>query len=122
MTLTEMRTAVLQRLHALDVGSSPSPEDGDLVGDKYTALHAMLLSRNLVTWAVTEDIPAKVQDPVVAMVAALCINEFAVQEPRRSQLLSEGALDLPMASLAERQLRKSLASTYVSTPQRATYY
>lgn len=122
MTPTELKIAALVRLQVAPAGEDVDPDDFSLMGDKYTALHALLLHKRLVTWALTENIPAEAQEPVTAMLAAMAVNEFSVPEPRRSTLISEGALDLPAPSLAERQLRKTLSQPYVSTRLRTTYY
>jgi len=122
VTPTELKTAALVRLAALPAGEAADPDDFATMTTKYASLHALLLTKELVTWALTESIPVKAQEPVIAMLAAMSVNEFTVPEPRKSQLIAEGALDMPTPSLAERQLRKALARRYVSTRLRATYF
>lgn len=122
MTPTELKIAALVRLQVAGSGEDVDPDDFALMGTKYTALHAALLKKRLVTWAVTESIPIEAQEPVAAMIAAMSVNEFSIPEARKAALVAEGALDLPNPSLAERQLRKALSQPYVSTRLRTTYY
>lgn len=122
MTLNELWTAVLERLQVASPGMPVDADDAAKVEEKYTGLHAMLLDDGLVTWSSTEEVPAKAQEPVIAMLAALCAHDFGVPEPRYSKLREEGAYALPQPSLAERQLRKALASTYQTSDLRTCYF
>lgn len=97
-------------------------EDFALMGEKYEALHGILLAKSLVTWALIEDIPAKAVEPVKVMLAAFSADEFGVPEPRASILKGEGAINLPQSSPAERLLRAVLAPKYVSSPVRSDYF
>lgn len=119
MTLTELYAKTLQKLHVVAAGESADPDDTDVVADKYVALHAMLLGKGLVTWSVTASVPAKVEIPVVSMLAYLCASEFDIDP---NPLAPEGALDLPTPSLAERQLRRQLSTRYVSNPATSEYF
>lgn len=122
MTPSELKLAALRELKVISAGQDADPDDFALMGEKYTALHAMLLTDELVTWAITEDVPAKAQEPVKMMLAAFAAGDFGVPEPRLGQLMTLGGFNLPQTSLAERQLRKALASKYVSHSLRTTYY
>lgn len=122
MTPTELKTAALQRLQVLPAGENPDPDDFQLIEQKYVALHALLLQKQLVIWASNEDIPAKAQEPVIAMLAAFAVHDFSVPPQRRRELILEGGLDLPQPSIAERQLRKVLAVPYVTNTFRGTYF
>lgn len=122
MTPTELKTAALQRLRVLESGENPDPDDFQLIGTRYDGLHALLLFKQLSIWALNEDIPGKCQEPVISMLAALAVNDFPVSPQRKSDLIAQGALDLPTMSLAERQLRKALARPYIPTPQRSEYF
>lgn len=122
MTPTELKLAALRELKVIAAGQDADAGDFALMGEKYTALHAMLLTKELVTWSLTEDVPAKAQEPVKMMLAAFAADEFGVPEPRLGQLMALGGFNLPQTSLAERQLRSVLAAKYVSHPVRTTYY
>lgn len=122
MNVIELRKAALQKLQVLAAGEDAEAEDGLLIQQKYEALHAQLTEKELATWALDEDIPAKVQEPVIAMLAAMSVDEYGIAEPRRSTLIAAGALDLPQTSLAERQLRKVLSSAYIATPLTTCYF
>lgn len=123
MTATELKLATLRKLRVLAAGEDADPDDFALMGEKYVGLHAMLVEMSLVTWALSEDIPRKAEQPVISMLAAMTADDFGVAEPRASVLKAEGLLKLPQASVAERQLRGLLAPTPVSgSVQRAQYF
>lgn len=123
MTPTDLKYATLRKLKVIAAGETPNSEDFNLMTEKYLGLHAMLLEMGLVTWALTEDIPVKAEQPVIFMLAALAADEFGVPDPRASLLKAEGGLKLPQASIAERQLRALLAPAPISgSRQRATYF
>lgn len=122
MTPSELKTATLRKLKVIASGEDANPEDFALMGEKYEAVHGILLAKSLVTWALDEDIPAKAVEPLKAILAAFSADEFGVPEPRASMLKGEGALNLPQSSPAERLLRAVLAPKYVSNVLRTTYF
>lgn len=122
MTPSDLKHAALRKLKVISASESATPEDFGLMGEKYTGLHAMLLRKSLVTWALAEDIPAEVEQPLIMMLAAFAADDFGVPEPRATILKSEGGLNLPAASPAERLLRAVTAPSRVSGPVRAEYF
>lgn len=126
MTLTELKTRVLQEIGVLASADSPVIGDATIVGEKYDALYEMLLTEGLVTWTSSEDIPTFAEGPIVAMVSHLCAAPFGVSQARRVELEREGALSLPASkggpSTAEKQLRRQLGRNFVYAPMRTTYY
>lgn len=122
MTPSELYTKALQRLQVLAAGESPSAEDRALVSEKYTALHDQLLTLDLVSWGVADDIPDYVSLPVTMMLAWACAREFAASPQMMQELTLEGAVGLPVPSLAERQLRQQFARRYISTPAQSEYF
>lgn len=122
MTPSDLKTATLRKLKVIDSVNAAQPEDFALMGEKYEAVHAILLSRHLVTWALDEDIPAKAVEPLKAILAAFSADDFGVPEPRATMLKGEGALNLPQSSPAERLLRAVLAPKYVSNSVRTQYF
>lgn len=122
MTPANLRIAAARKLRILADGGTLGAEADNKLTDKYTSLHAMLLAENLVTWAFTENIPPKAEQPVIAMLAALSVDEFGVSGQRRAELLLMGALHMTPVSLAERQLRKALAPRSVSQPVPTEYF
>lgn len=119
MTLVELYEKTLQKLHVVAAGESAEPEDTALIADKYVSLHAMLLVKGLVTWTVTAAVPENAAQPVISMLAYLSASEFDIDP---NSLAPECALDLPVPSLAERQLRGQLAKSYVSYPAASEYF
>ena len=103
-------------------GTASAPEDVARVTDKYTSLHKMLIKDELATWALTEDVPEEAEQPIIAMLAAFCADEFGIPDPRYARLQIEGALFLPQLSIAERQLRRVLSKRPVAYPAGSEYF
>lgn len=126
MTLTELKTAVLQELNVLATGESPVDGDATIVADKYAGLYEMLLTEGLISWASTEDVPTFAEMPITWMVAYLSVGEFGVPAQKRQELQLKGALNLSPKlggpSLAEQQLRRQLAANFVYAPQATEYF
>lgn len=122
MTLTDLKSAVLQELRIVAVGEPAPPEYVVIVGDKYATLYDMLLTKGLVAWTATADLPDYADQPVTMMLAYLCAGPLGVSAQRRDELAPLGALDLPQPSLAERQLRRQLAKNYVPYAQATEYF
>lgn len=119
MTLQELRYRVLLKLGAVAAGDSPSPDDAAVVLMRYQALHNTLTSRDLTNWNISDEIPDELELPLVAMVAAECARDFGNADPG---IQLEGRFDLPQPSLAERQLRKTMARTYASAPVSVEFF
>lgn len=122
MTLTQLRTKVLQRLQVLATGENPDPDDGQVVADRYPSIHAILMAKNLASWSITEDIPDYLEVPMVNIVAYACATEFGITGQLMGQLALEGALNADPISLGERQLRSMQADTYKSEPAQSEYF
>lgn len=124
MTPTEIKHGALKLLGVVDVNQTPSAEQGAAVGEKYAGLHAMLLQNGLARWALTENIPAKAEQPVTWMLAYLCAvdERFGSIPAKQAELATLGALHLPSPSLGERQLRAMYARKPVSQPAQSDYY
>lgn len=95
---------------------SLSAEDRALIESAYTGLHEQLLSEGLTTWSGTDELPDWSASIMVDMVAALLVDDFGIEEPRRSALIVGGTLGMAPLSLAERKLRRQLALPYVPAP------
>lgn len=118
----QMKERIARKLGVLPVGSSLSPEDGNLIAERCTSLQRQLDELDIVQIDFTDGIDPLIDNIIVAMVAALLVDDFQLGEPKRSQIAGEGALGLPSISPAERQLRKILAPTRVSPPVRTEYF
>lgn len=117
-----MKERIARKLGVLAVGNSLSAEDGDLIGERCLSLQKQLEALEIVTLDFEAGIDELYDDIISAMVAALLVDDFMLEEPKRSTLAREGILGLPAASPAERQLRKVLAPIRVSKPVRAEYF
>jgi hypothetical protein len=117
-----MKERVARKLGVLAVGNSLSAEDGDLIGERCLSLQKQLEALEIVTLDFEAGIDELYDDIITAMVAALLVDDFMLEEPKRSKIAQEGVLGLPAASVAERQLRKIVAPIRVSKPVRAEYF
>jgi hypothetical protein len=126
MTLTQLRTRVLQRIGVLASGENPDADDADVIQKRYEMVYNLLLDKNLATWAVTEDIPDSLEIPLLQIVSYYSAAEFGIIGQLYEQLKIEGAIDLPKQmggpSLGERMLRKSQAESYSNEPAQPDYF
>jgi hypothetical protein len=103
-------------------GQQPAGGGCEPVGEKCQTIQRQLDALDIAQVDFEDGIDDEISDILVAMVAAISVDDFQLGEPKRSQIAGEGALGLPVASVAERQLRKILAPTRVSRPVKADYY
>ena len=113
VTLEDLYQRTGAKLGIVRADESLSAEDGDLLGDTYASLHDQLLSEGLCTWSASEDVPDWAAPILVDLLAALLVDHFGLEEPRRSLVKLEGTLGMAPVSLAERKLRRQLALPYV---------
>jgi hypothetical protein len=117
-----MLERIARKLGVLPVGEPLSPEDGQLIREKCLSLQAQLEAFDIVTLDFNDGIDDSYADIIADMGAALLVDDFMLPEPKRSKLASEGVLGLPVASVAERRLRKLLQPNKALRPVKAEYY
>lgn len=117
-----MKERIARKLGVLPVGTSLAPEDAQVIGERCLSVQKQLDILEIAQIDFDDGIDELYDDVIIAMVAALLVDDFMLGEPKRSELAKEGALGLPVTSPAERQLRKILAPTVVSRPVQAEYY
>lgn len=125
MTRAELLEATARELHVLAAGQPLAAGPQARLLAKYVSLHGELVTDNLVQWTNTEAIPDKASEPVVAMLAARCVNVFGVSGKRRDSILERGTYPAAAGqapSWAERALRRSMALPYIHSPQRPDYF
>lgn len=122
MTLTELKTQVLQHLGVLATSTNPNADDAAIVATKYAALYEMLLTKDLVSWAVDDDVPDEAGQPIIMMLSYLCAPTFGIVGADYDRLRGEGALDIKPISLAEKQLRIQNVQKYVSSSAQPDYF
>lgn len=122
ITLAELYQRTGAKLGILRADESLSAEDGDLIADNYVSLHDQLLSESLMTWSVSESVPEWAVPILVDMLAAMLVDQFGVEEPRRSIVVAEGILGNNPVSPAERKLRRQLAQPYVNNVVATEYF
>ena len=113
---------VARKLGVLSVGNSLSADDDLLLSEKCESIQKQLQQLDIAIIDFEDGIDDEISDVIVAMVAAISVDDFMLGEPKRTQIASEGALGLPATSPAERQLRKILAPVVVSRPVKAEYF
>lgn len=106
------------KLELVRAEQNVSAEDGAIIARYYLALHDQLLSEGLVTWKNDEAVPDWSAPIIVDMLAAMLVDEFGLEEPRRSIVKMEGVLSNNPVSPAERKLRRQVAQPYISSPIR----
>lgn len=119
MTLTDLYRKALEKLQVVAAGEPVEPADHQLVAAKYLGVYELLLGKRLVAWGVDEDIPEFASIPLVSILAYATAGEFGIDP---SRFATEGALDLPVPSLGERQLRAQIVKDYVSYPAESLYF
>lgn len=122
VSFPQFKERVARKLGVLPVSNSLSAEDAELIGEKCDAVQRQLVELEIAQVDFEDGIDELLADCIIAMVAALLVDDFMLGEPKRSKILGEGILGLPTTSVAERQLRKLLAPVIVSRPVRAEYF
>lgn len=122
VSLPQFKERVARKLGVLAVSNSLSAEDGELIGEKCDAIQKQLQDLDIATIDFDDGIEDVMVDSIIAMVAALLVDDFMLGEPKRSKIAQEGILGLPTTSMAERQLRKILSPTVVSQVVRTEYF
>lgn len=118
----QFKERVARKLGVLPVSNSLSAEDAELIGEKCEAIQKQLEDLDIAAIDFNDGIDDVMVDSIIAMVAALLVDDFMLGEPKRSKIAQEGILGLPTTSMAERQLRKILSPTVVSKPVRVEYF
>lgn len=121
MTLDELNALVGRKIGILASSETLTAEDDDVMDIAYTSLHAELVALGLARWGATESVPAAYADPVACLLAALVVDQFGVSEPKRSEIKSD-TLGISPAGQAEKRLRRLVATDYIPSESRATYY
>lgn len=126
MTPTEIKHAALKEIGVLAAGESADADDFELATERYDALYEMLAGDSLVSWALTEDVPAYAELPYIKMLAFELSGPFQLPPQRVAELRAMGALHLSPKdggpSYAETQLRRQIVGKYVSVPAQSEYF
>lgn len=122
MTPTALRRKVLEKLQVLASGEPVNAADGQVVQTAYESLHAILITDDLVTWVVSENIPDEFEGPIITMVAAELVDEFHTPDALKIKILLEGKYNASPTSFAERQLRRLTSPGYNGEPAESEYF
>lgn len=95
---------------------------GVLATDLYAVLHAQLVADELPIWTVSEDIPDGASQPMIWLLAFLLAPRVGAPDEEIARLTALGAYGANPQSLGEKQLRRFLASKYVSEPVATEYF
>jgi hypothetical protein len=105
MELPDFYRRVATRLGILPVGATVAADDAEVIREAYVGLVAELSEHMIAMWDADDPVPEPHSEPLIAMVAAKVADDFGITDPRRAQLVMDGAFGLPVASIAERRLR-----------------
>ncbi len=122
MTRNELYRKTLERLQVVADGEPSQPSDVQSVTKCYAEVFEILELKNLADWSSEQDIPPDAATAMTMVMAAHCAEDFGLPEPRKTTIKTEGLLDLPNPSLAERMLLKRSAGAYISTPAQPEYF
>jgi len=97
-TQAEIRDRAANDLGILRLGQSLSAENATRITEAYTEVHAMLADLGLAVWAIANEVPDAIVQPVVSLVAENCLNTYGVSDTRYQRIKLE-------ASQAEKKIR-----------------
>lgn len=105
MKLANFHMQVAQKLGIVMVSGTLSPEDRDVIQSGYDRLVLELDEHQLSFWRGDEDVPDVYADILIGMTAAMLVDDFVIQDPRRSQIIGQFAWGLAPITPGERRLR-----------------
>lgn len=121
MTRTDLYRKALEHLKIAAAGEPIQPEDVLLMSEKYESIYALLAAEELVSWALTAEIPEEAVIPMTAILACAAAPVF--EKPAN---MIEGGIALHPRqggpSLAETQLRRLLHRKFIYTRSRPEYF
>lgn len=88
-TKAEIRNRVLKKLGVLARGQTANAGDASHVEQAYDELHAELTERSLAVWAITADVPDKLAQSMVDMLAFRVCNDYSVSNDRYARLQAD---------------------------------
>lgn len=88
-TKAEIRDRVLKKLGVLARGQTANAGDASHVEQAYDELHAELTERSLAVWAITADVPDKLAQSMVDMLAFRVCNDYSVSNDRYARLQAD---------------------------------
>jgi hypothetical protein len=98
------------------VSGSLSVEDRDVIQSAYDRLMLELNEHELSFWRGDEDVPDTYADILIGMTAANLVDDFVIQDPRRSQIIGQFAWGLVPVSPGERRLRAMMRLPATGAP------
>lgn len=122
MTPTELKYAAARETGVVGILETPSAEQGQILDERYEALHAQLMDDGIASWAIAEDIPDKMAQPMIWALAFIVAGPFGAPPEIVANLAAIGAYGTGRPTLAEKQLRQYSAQKYVPQPIATEYY
>ena len=77
-TKADLATKVLQRLQVIDADEVAANADHQFVEDTYDDVHELLTEQGHVTWNLASNIPTGAVQPMTAILAYECAQEFGI--------------------------------------------
>lgn len=106
ITVADFKQKVGFRLGIIRSTENLKAQDADLIGDAYVSLWEELDRFHLVDFYVDEAIPDEYADILIGMVAARCVDDFGIEEPRKSSMILRMGFGNEVCSQFERRLRR----------------
>ena len=106
ISLADFKQRVGFRLGVIRSTESLKAQDAALVLAAYTSLWEELDAAGLVDFYVEDPIPDQYGDILIGMTAARLVDDFGVEEPRKTSILIRMSYGNEIASLYERRLRR----------------
>lgn len=123
MTKTDLATAVLRKMRVLPRGGAVNTEDKNIVDGHYDRYLESMQDEGVADWGADDDIPDNVAEFVIILVAALCCDDFQIEEGRTRRLQQDafGPDSAPRYS-AITQLKRYATPDYVPASTAVTNY
>jgi hypothetical protein len=105
-----------QKLAIVSASDPMTAADREVILNGYMAVHSTLTAFDLYPGAVEDEVRDDLADALIDATAAVLVDVFGIQEPRRSAIRAEGLLGTPVTSPAERRIRKVLCVPATDPP------
>lgn len=106
VTVANFKQKVGFRLGIIRSTENLKAQDAQLIQEAYESLYDELDEESLVDFYVGDPIPDKYVDILVGMVAARCVDDFGIEEPRKSSMILRMGYGNEVCSQFERRLRR----------------
>lgn len=122
ITVAKFKQRVGFRLGIIRSTENLKAQDAVLIEDAYRSLWEELDDQGLVPFYHTEDIPDQYADILVGMCAARLVDDFGIEEPRKSMMVMRMGFGNEVNSQFERRLRRMTQVGPYEEPVESEYF